>query len=404
VTAVHTLTAIFLRALLLAACAVTATLALTGDAWAKKSFHLLHKFDGADGTQPYAGLIIDNAGNLYGTAQRGGAYAGGTVFKFAPDGTLTTLHSFDSSDGKYPLSDLIADAAGNLYGTTLNGGSGCQCGTVFKLAPDNTETVLHLFKGTRDGRFPLSGLVMDGGGNLYGTTPAGGGRPCNCGVVFKITPDGTETILHVFGQTQADGREPLAALILDDAGNLFGTASGGGSGGNGVVFELAPDGKETIIHNFTGSSDGIEPVAPLISDSHGNLYGTTRYGGGTGCEQGGCGTVFRIAANGDETILYAFKGNQDGYLPDAGLLMDKSGNLYGTTEAGGGIGCHLNYGCGTVFKVAPDGTETVLHAFDNAKRAAVPLGRLVADPRGRLSGTTSGGDMGQSTIFRVVAP
>jgi len=403
------------RAFLFAGCAAAA-LAPAGVAHAKKNFHIIHVFSGADGRTPYAGLIADAAGNFYGTTALGGTNHLGNVFKLAPDGTVTNLHSFSFAEGTRPESDLVADQAGNLYGTTSSGGTRNNFGTVFKLSPHGTLTVLHAFKGNQDGRKPNAGLIIDSSGNLYGTTPFGGGRKCKdqCGIVFKIAPDGTETVLHVFGPVgDPNGSIPEAGLLMDSAGNLFGTTAAGGSGFAGVVFKLAPDGTETVVHAFLGGSDGMVPWAPLIADAQGNMYGTTTWGGGTGCQDSaGCGTVFKIAPNGQESVLYAFKGGNDGYDPRAGLLLDSAGNLFGTTSFGGGVpsGCEdpqteVDVGCGTVFKVASDGTETVLHAFSDSAHAAIPLGRLAADQVGRLYGTTSGGlpeGPGQSTVFRVI--
>ncbi len=406
------------RAFLIACCAVSATLALAGSAQAKGSFRALHWFNGGanDGAFPAGTLMLDRKGNLYGTTVKGAPGEFGTVFKLARDGKEVVLHSFDGTDGAYPRGDVIADAAGNLYGTTTWGGGGaCEfhqgCGVVFKLSPDGTETVLHAFN-TRNGRYPQGGLVMDSAGNLYGVTAEGGGTgttcKTTCGTVFKVAPDGTTTTLHVFGQPgqSGDGAVPLAGMIIDQAGNLYGTTSLGGSGSSGVyggvVFKLTPDGTETILHSFLGGDDGNSPAAPLIADSDGNLYGTTMFGG-TCPSDGGCGTVFRLAPDGTETVLYAFKGNDDGFVPSAGLIMDAAGNLFGTTSKGGGTGCVDHEGCGTVFKLAPDGTETVLHTFAGPQSGSTPFGGLVANGKGRLFGTTSLGSdgAGDGTVFKI---
>jgi len=368
----------------------------TGFAHAQSNFRVLYYFQSSpDGAAPMASLIGDQSGNLYGTTEHGGSAGVGTVFKVAQDGTETVLHSF-YLDGEFPLAPVLMDASGNLYGTLSNGnrkkcGSG---GCVFKLAPDGTETTVYSFKKPAvDGHTPLAGLISDSDGNLYGTTVEGGGRRCsqNCGTVFKITPDGTETILHVFG-SQGDGALPQAGLIMDASGNLYGTTwSGGAHGfGFGTVFKLAPDGTETILHSFAGASDGAQPVAGLIADNLGNLYGTASIGGGTGCRGNeGCGAIFKLAPEGTATILHAFQGGSDGANPVAGLTADSAGNLYGTTLRGGGTGCAKQLGCGTVFKFSQGtGLVTVIHAFDR-RHGFAPYGALLMDEKGNLYGTAA---------------
>ncbi len=256
--------------------------------------------------------------------------------------TESVLHSFTggSSDGAFPFAGLIADSAGNLYGTTQGGGASNN-GVVFKLAPGGTETVLHSFTGGSDGSNPLfAGLIADGAGNLYGTTEFGGGTGCGgpgCGVVFKLTPTGSSyTVLHSFAGGSGDGANPYAGLIIDSAGNLYGTTEFGGGPGCGVVFKLAPGGTETVLHTFTGSpNDGAFPTAGLFADSGGNLYGTTAGGGAPPppnappCGGSGCGTVFKLAPGGAETVLYTFCrlfNCNDGAGP-SGVIADSAGNL-----------------------------------------------------------------------------
>lgn len=305
---------------------------------------VLHNFAGTlkgDGGWPLAGLIKDGAGNLYGTTRIGGfVYNAGTVFMVAPDGTLTLLHSFAAgSDGYWPYAGVIRDKEGNLYGTTSYGKA---YGTVFKLAPDGTNTVLHNFTGGSDGRLPMAPLLKDTSGNLFGTTAAGGGAGCayGCGTAFKVAPDGKEKVLYAF-TGGSDGGDPLAGLVADSVGNLYGTTEIGGSNDFGAVFKLAPDGVESTLHSFAGGSDGTSPRAGVIRDEVGNLYGTTSRGG-----THSRGTVFRVAPDGTETVLHSFNGS-DGSRPSAGLSMDKAGNLYGTTTGGGASG-H-----GTIFKLTP---------------------------------------------------
>jgi uncharacterized repeat protein (TIGR03803 family) len=277
---------------------------------------VLYSFSGgSDGSVPAAGLIAGKAGNFYGTTYAGGSSGYGAVFELAPDGSETALYSFGGgSDGEYPQSGLVQDAQGNLYGTTFEGGSD-GLGTVFKLAADGTETVLHSFTGaalTRggpyDGAYPMGGLIVDAKGDLYGTTETGGS---NYGTVFEISADGQERILHTFAGSP-DGAYLLATLTPDGSGNLFGTTLGGGVQSNycgvgcGAVFELSPKGKkswtETVICSFQGEgNDTTNPWANVIEDSAGNLFGTATLGGDyNDCESGGCGAVFELSPDEDD--------------------------------------------------------------------------------------------------------
>jgi len=379
-----------------AACGLAFPLLMAGGAQAKRSETLLYSFTGgADGGNPYAGLIEDKSGNFYGTTVEGGPHGVGTVFKLAPDGTETVLSSFTGANGSYPLGVLIMDTIGNLYGTTSSGGANGD-GTVFKVAPDGTETVLWSFAGA-DGSGPQAGLIMDKKGKLYGTTVFGGAH--NAGTVFKVAPDGTKKkVLHSFDG--ADGFAPLGGLIMDKQSNLYGTTEEGGAGcdgnGCGTVFKLAPDGTETVLYTFclqAGCTDGVFPSGTMIMDKSGNLYGTAEADGA-----GGNGTVFELAPNGTATVLWSFTG-ADGAAPQAGLIMGKGGNLYGTTLFGGAN----NFG--TVFKLSPDGTEKVLYSFDSAANGAdgfLPYAGLIKDTSGNLYGTTyGGGATGNGAVFEI---
>ena len=253
-------------------------------------------------------------------------------------GTESVLYSFGSSatEGSGPLSGLIMDSAENFYGTTSAGGT-YDLGTVFKINPNGTEAILYAFAGgTTDGQFPLGRLVMDSAGNLYGTTALGGAN--DLGTVFKISAAGTETVLHSFaGRQQPNGR-----LIMDSAGDLYGTTTGGGANNGGTVFKISPNGTETILHAFAGgTTDGAEPEGGVIMDSAGNLYGTTAGGGAYDL-----GTVFKISPAGTETVLHSFVGGTtDGARPEVALVMDSAGNFYGTTQSGG------TYHGGTLFTI-----------------------------------------------------
>lgn len=294
---------------------------------------------------------------------------------------LTVLHRFTGGvDGGIPYAGLVQDAAGNLYGTTYSGGT-YDYGVVFKLSTTGGLAVLYNFTGGADGAYPYAGVVLDAEGNLYGTTYGGGNSSCfrpippsggrstrwddlrapipqaGCGVVFKVDTTGKETALHAF--TGADGNEPQAGLIRDLAGNLYGTTYVGGDlncegYGCGVVFKLSPTRKLTVLHTFTDGAAGGFPDAGLIRDLAGNLYGTTLYGGDVNCNGlVSCGVVFKLDTAGKETVLYRFPGGADGSSPEAGLVQDAAGNLYGTTAFGGDLSCDPPNGCGVVFKLTP---------------------------------------------------
>lgn len=366
------------------------------------NFQMLYAFQGgSDGASPFGAMVKDTKGR-YGATYYGGANNLGAIFKLAQDGTESVLYSFTGgSDGANPQTDLIADAAGNLYGTASAGGAN-GCGTVFRIKPNGHATVLYAFKCRPDGFTPNGGLVMDSAGNLYGTT-YGGGAP-NQGTVFKLAPDRTETILYSFLGGR-DAAYPVPGLITDKKGNLFGTTYGGGDAALGTIFKLSPKGKEAVLYSFKGGSDGANPFAKLTADASGNLYGTTWAGGGSGCNGSGCGTVFRVTPDGAETVLHSFAGGSDGFGPYAGVSADTNGNLYGSTLYGGGSGCSGN-GCGLVFKIAADGTKTDIHIFsgDDGSR---PSANFITDKKGNLYGTTfdgggSGcGASGCGVVFKI---
>ncbi len=370
---------------------------------------------GKDGGIPTGGVILDSAGNLYGTTlfggdhkplfcQAGGPYPPGcgVVFELTPTEhgpwEERVLYTFTGgADGNEPWGNLTFDSSGNLYGTTSIGGNlSCAsygCGVVFKLTPGNggpwTESVLYSFNAGSDGGFPYSaGLTFDSQENLYGVTKFGGDLSVNCqgnpgcGVVYQLapTPSGpwTETVLHAF-TGGADGADPLFGVTLDSSGNVYGTTIWGGDTtaplcpggygfgappGCGVVYELTQGTwEETVLYTFTGGSDGNSSLAPVIFDSSGNLYGEAAGGGdlanpGPACYFGtGCGVVFKLTPTGQgpwtESVLYAFTGGIDGAGPESNLLLDSAGNLYGVTESGGDSSCDFPYGCGVVFKLQP---------------------------------------------------
>jgi uncharacterized repeat protein (TIGR03803 family) len=333
---------------------------------------------GADGGSPNSTIVRDSEGNLYGTTFAGGAANLGTVYKVDKTGKETVLYSFTGPpDGEHP-GDLLRDAAGNLYGPNYEGGAN-GFGAIFKVDTTGKESLLYSFQSGTDGEYPGSGLIEDGAGNLYGTTGYGG--KSGNGTVFKLSKWGKETILHSFNG--ANGQYPFSTLLRDSAGNLYGTTSMGGNSGNGTVFKLSPTRKETVLHNFASGKDGQTPYAGLVEDENGNLYGTTS-SGGAGCDGFGCGTVFKVGPKGKETVLYAF-GLNDGHYPQFGkLVRDATGNLYGTTYAGG------QADMGIVFKISSTGKETILYTFLGGADEGFPQTGLVEDKADNFYGTTGG--------------
>jgi uncharacterized repeat protein (TIGR03803 family) len=369
-----------------------------------QTYTVLYTFTGGtDGANPISRLVRDKQGNLYGTTgvggdlSCGGGGGCGTVFKLDTTGVLTTLWSFTGgADGQYAAGGLVRDSAGNLYGTTLDSNPGF--GTVFKVDSTGHHTVLHTFTGP-DGESPQADLIRDAAGNLYGTAQFGG--PHGMGVVFKLDSAANYTVLYDF--RLRDGNNPYAGLIRDSKGNLYGTTFGGGTGHhNGTVFKLGRTGHETILLNFDGHSGGLWPESDLIRDSSGNLYGTTNRGGNPGCVQYGCGTVFKLDSSGHETVLYAFKRSGDGNSPNAGLVRDAQGNLYGATPTGGPY-------YGTLFKIDGTGKETILYHFHGSSDGEYPASGLIRDAAGNLYGTAAlGGNFncnpkyGCGVVFKLV--
>ncbi len=355
-----------------------------------QTYRTLYSFTGGgDGSYPRSDLVMDAAGNLYGTTSEGGASGQGTVFKLDTSGQETVLHSFTGSpDGAEPSSGLVRDAAGNLYGTTSYGGSSGN-GTVFKVDASGNETVLHSFTGGSDGRLPYAAPVMDAAGNLYGTTYFGGAG--NLGTVYKVDTSGVETVIHSL--TNADGAHPFAGVILDAAGNLYGVATDRGAHNNGTVFTVDTSGQAAVLHSFN-SSDGSDPVGSLMMDATGNLYGTTYFGGASNQ-----GTVFKLDTSGNHTVLYSFTGGSDGLDPYARLIMDAAGNLYGTTSRGGSA-----YQ-GAIFELDASGNMTVLHTFTGGSDGLDCLAALLRDAAGTLYGVTAlGGDADVGTVFKLSPP
>lgn len=391
-----------------------------------QTFTVLHTFEGTDGATPYAAVFRDTSGNLYGTTSGGGDGKGlcvsffqgcGTSFEMDAEGNLIWSHSFDFGNGVQPITGLALDSVGNVYGTTyLGGNTKCYqygCGTVFTVdKTGHKETVLHKFAGNHDGLDPEALLARDAAGNVYGVARV------PLGNIFKIGPSGNLHVLHTFTGAN-DGCVPLG-LIMDGRGNLFGvTGAGGGancSKGYGGVFEFTASGKFRVLHKFNGN-DGANPNSLLALDKAGNLYGTTERGGGSNACEGGCGAVFKLSAQGNErwteSVLYSFcslSDCTDGDGPGEGpLALDASGNIYGTTYFGGKYPCGVG-GCGLVYKLDSTGHETVLYNFTGGNDGAYPYSGLAIDKTGTLYGTTEeGGDLscpvnnpfGCGVVFRL---
>jgi uncharacterized repeat protein (TIGR03803 family) len=385
---------------------------------------VLHSFnfDGKDGYSSYAGLIFDGNGNLYGTTSKGGSHpcstggGCGTVFELFPTQgggwKEKIIHSFNGTDGCEPLAGLIMDAAGNLYGTTSACGA-YSGGTVFELSPDGsggwTRKVLHNFGNAMDGFEPQAGLTLDDAGNLYGTTWGGG--TYGFGTVFELSPKGdgkwSETRLHNFNYDGVDGRSPVAGVVFDAMGNLYGITFEGGTYDDGTVFELSPKKgggwKEKVLCSFsgiTGDGDGRLPLGGLTLDADTNLYGTTS-GGGMYYSNG---TVFEVShGSWMEGVLHSFGQGTDAANPRSGLVFDAAGNLYGTT-ANGGVDNR-----GTVFELSPplgngSWTENVLYEFSSTGTGgSLPYAGVIMDRNGNLYGTTlEGGTYGYGTAFEII--
>jgi hypothetical protein len=434
----------------------TVILTLGSVATAEWKEKVLYSFQGGtnDGSVPAGGVVFDPQGNLYGATTDGGPAscapiggACGAVFQLSPPAqsggswTETLIYQFKgkgSNDASVPSGGLIRDAAGNLYGVTAYGGTGdcvllgvkAGCGTVYELSPPTqkgrvwTETILYSFPTAKQGYLPNGDLVFDNAGNLYGATTFGGGKgtTCDafyqyCGAVFELSPPRTkggkwtEKVLHGF-RSGTDGANPNGGLVSDGQGNVYGTTYGGGNesgecgtGGCGTAFELKPPLQkggawtEKQLHVFTGGNDGARPNAGVIFDSKGNLYGIT------------VGTLFRLApppaksGRWKETILYTFNGCGTGCDPEGKLISDGSGKLYGTTYSAQSVS-------GTVFRLTPPGSRggdwsfSLLYGFKGAPDGAQPAAGLVFDKAGNLYSTTTKGGTGTcsfgcGTVFKI---
>jgi len=394
-------------------------------------YEVLHAFTGgADGANSYSSLIQADDGNLYGTTADGGgsiscssASGCGTVFRVNPDGNpggtgYKVLHSFDGgADGAHPWASLFQASDGHLYGTTGSGGGpGCDgngCGTLFRMSLDGTDyAIVHAFNGGTDGASPVAAVIQASDGLLYGTTVTGGAtcEQVGCGTIFRIAIDGTGyTVLHSF--TPNDGVYPQASVIQASDGLLYGTTSYLGLDGAsrcnypsfaecGTVYQMSLDGAEfNVRHRFAGIADGQLSFAALIEASDGLLYGTTLYGGTIGrCAAfTGCGTVFRISPDGTDYIVYPFTSRDVGDMPQAALLEAADGSLYSTTASGGSAGA------GSIFRLA-GGRLMLVRSFNGSEEGASPTAALIQLANGRFYGTTSIGGRGRpglGVVFRL---
>ncbi len=357
-------------------------------------------FNGIDGAAPTLMSLVQGLdGSLYGTTAEGGQHDSGTVFKVGPSEGLTTLYKFCSqkycTDGAAPYAGLLLATDGNFYGTTYAGGP-TDTGTIFKITAAGVLTTLHTFNGYAE---LAAGLIQGTDGNLYGTTEYGGAHPCGnegtgCGSVFRITPDGAFTTLHSFDAT--DGNYPIAALVQGTDGNFYGTTEFGGAHDSGTVFKMTPTGTLVTLYNFCaqGSNcpDGAQPSAALVQATDGSFYGST-YDGGANNE----GVIFKINSGGRLTIIHNFDG-ADGALPSAPLVQATDGNLYGTTVFGGASDTCTS-GCGTIFRIAPDGTFASLHSFDSTDGSYVSDGLFQATSGTFYGATLDGGADHRGTLF-----
>jgi uncharacterized repeat protein (TIGR03803 family) len=351
---------------------------------AHAQFSVLYNF-GTNANDPLnpqnSGVVAQGRdGNLYSTAPAGGSVNSGAVFRITPAGKLTVLYSFSGgADGVQPFGGVTLARDGNFYGTTA-GNRGSIYGTVFKITPAGTLSVLYSFTDNNDGATPYAPPVQGTDGNFYGGTCYGG----SYGTVYKITPSGKFTLLHQFNY--ADGFCVYPALVQGTDGNFYGTTSNGGRGA-GTVFKITPAGKHTVLYNFDGTH-GVNPFGSLIQGSDGNFYGTANGGGSSGN-----GVIFKITPTGTLTVLHGMNGTTDGGLPSGGLVQASDGNFYGVNSSGGNSSNCGSSGCGTIFKITPTGSFSVLYNFD-ATTGVDPLVALLQQTNGILYGDTAAGGTG----------
>lgn len=372
-----------------------------------QTYTLLRQFYGASsGYFPVGTMLIDSEGSLYGVTQFGESFPnGGTLYKVAPGGTEQAFHLSGAGLLGYPISSLVADDKGNLYGS-----SGYPSyGVIYEISSDGTIRAIYSFLEGQNEWYPSGDIARDGEGNIYGVMELGG-TSCvssgGCGLVFKVTPEGLESVLHNFAD-DLDGAYPAGGVTLAPNGDLYGTTVGGGAGVTGrscgTIFKIDRFGVYRVLFRFNGGN-GCAPFAPLIFDSAGNAYGTTSGGSND------CGTVFELTPSEVVKVLYSFGPyrSADGCGPQAGVVLDAAGNLYGTTTVGG------SYDQGTVFELQSTGTESILYNFTGRSDGGYPISGLTLDSHGNLYGSTfSGGvvdgecqdigqDIGCGTVFKIM--
>jgi uncharacterized repeat protein (TIGR03803 family) len=387
----------------LALITLLSSLALVQSAQAQ-TFSVLHSFSyptSFDGEYPDGNLFQDSSGDIYGSTYWGGDYnfgsGFGTLFTVNASTGYLQIYEFSGTsggnfvDGANPFSGLVAGKSNIFYGTTYDGGASGN-GIVFSLTLHNAfDSVLHNFSGGKDGAYPSGGLIVDANGTLYGTT-AEGGR-FGLGTIFKLTASGKKSVLHSFAGGASDGQYPLyTSLVMDSAGNLYGLTQEGGTAGVGTLYEVSQDGTFKLLHSFAGGTqDGCHPLGTPLVDKNGNIYGTT-----FGCGASSLGTVWRVQKDGTETLLHNFAGGKkDGAEPFSGVIADAAGNLYGNTELGGAKNE------GTVYAINAKGKFSLLHSFTGSD-GAFPVGGMVRDANGNLYGTAFyGGEFFYGTLWEL---
>jgi uncharacterized repeat protein (TIGR03803 family) len=380
-------------------------------AWGLTNLYIFQgAISGPDGGNPMTGVILGNDGNYYGTTWYGGT-GGGTVFKITPTGTESIVYAFSGSqDGQLPAK-LIQGTDGNFYGTAYWGGGTTSYGIIYKVTPSGEETILQSLSNTNGGPAnPGAGLTLGADGNFYGTSTGGGAS--GQGTIFQMTPSGVLTVIYSFNGTA--GANPAAELIQVKSGEFFGTTRQGGDGGYGTVFKVNSKGALSVMHAFAGGADGAQPASTLLKGLDGAFYGTTEAGGSGDCafpgEPIGCGTVFRVTAAGEESVIHEFSGYPtDGSEPMGGLVQAKNGTLYGTTAAGGYTDPgNCSSGCGTIFSMSTTGTEQILYVCGEPPDpwyydCWAPSGTLILGANGTLTGTSGNGGGGWGNLFSIEA-
>jgi uncharacterized repeat protein (TIGR03803 family) len=370
-----------------------------------QNFQVIHTFTGPDGAIPRAGVTVDRGGKLYGTTFAGHEGSGwGGVYQMRQHNSAWIFATLQIFDGQ-PLARVVIGPNSTLYGSSPSNLVSYHNGYLFNLSPplnvcttvmcNWNPTVLYGFSGGSDGATPKGAvLVFDHAGNMYGTTSAGGSGN---GVVYQLTPAGVQTPIYTF-RGSPDGAIPYAGVIFDSAGNLYGTTTAGGASGNGAVYKLSPNGSgysEQVIYSFTGGNDGSNAIGGLVLDNAGNLFGTTANGG-----SGGGGTVFELSPNGNSynySLLYSFAGAAN-CGPWAELSFDSAGNLYGTTLCDGATGN------GNIFKLtASTGfSYSSVHDFSGGNDGKRPISNVALDSAGDMFGTTQvGGADTQGVVWEI---